>query len=128
MNLRKKLSPKLLWLFVPLLLAVGHVQAQEKEMLSDMWVMQPKDGMEQAFAKSFADHIAHRKTLGDPRVWQVYTPVLGDELNSYLIRSCCFEWKDMDSYDKWVMEKDPMKDWNSNVDDKVAHYSRRFSS
>lgn len=127
MNLRKILNKKLLWLFVPMLLGASQVQAQEKEMLADMWVMQPKAGMGKDFNKALADHMAHRKSLGDPRVWQVYRPVLGNELNSYIIRSCCFEWKDLDSYDKWVMDKDPMTHWNSKVDDKVAHYGHYMS-
>jgi hypothetical protein len=127
MNIRNMLCQILLWLFIPLLLSANTVQAQEKEMLAEMWVMQPKAGMEKAFAKALADHVAHRQTLGDPRSWQVYTPVLGDNLNEYVIRSCCFEWKDLDAYEKWTMEKDPLKHWNNNADDKVANYGHYFA-
>ncbi|MDX1676456.1 hypothetical protein [Arsukibacterium sp.] len=122
MNIRNMLCQITVWFLVSLLLSTGNVQAQEKEMLAEMWQMTPKAGMNQAFENNFKAHIEHRQKLGDPRQWHVYTPVLGDELNKYLIRSCCFEWKEMDSYQQWVKEKDPMTHWNKNVDDKVAHY------
>jgi hypothetical protein len=128
MNIRNILYPPQLWLLVPLLLGVNAAQAQEKEMLAEAWVMQPKAGMEQAFEKSFKEHIDHRQKLGDPRVWHVYTPVLGDKLNQYLVRSCCFEWKDMDSYQQWAIDKDAMKHWNNNVDGKVHHYAHYMST
>ena len=113
---------------LPLLLAAACLHAQEKEMLAEMWMMEPKAGMDQAFTKSFKEHIDHRMKLGDPRVWQVYTPVLGDKLNQYLVRSCCFEWKDMDSYQQWSQDKKPMQHWNKHVDDKVANYGHYLST
>lgn len=128
MNLHHLLRQNLLWLFIPFLLAGMNLQAQEKEMLAEMWLMQPKAGMNAAFEKSFKEHIDHRQKLGDPRSWQVYQPVLGDKLNEYLIRSCCFEWKDMDSYQQWSMEKKPLEHWNKNVDEKVAHYGHYMAT
>jgi hypothetical protein len=128
MHIRNMLGQKRLWLFLPLLLGAFTLQAQEKELLAEMWQMEPKAGMDQAFEKSFKEHIDHRQKLGDPRSWQVYMPVLGNKLNQYLIRSCCFEWKDMDSYQQWTKDKDPMTHWNKNVDGKVSHYGHYMST
>lgn len=128
MNIWKILCQKHLWLLLPLLLITTKLQAQEKEMLAEMWLMEPKAGMSQAFEKGLKEHIEHRQKLGDPRSWQVYTPVLGDKLNQYLVRSCCFEWKDMDSYQQWTQDKKPLQHWNKHVDDKVAHYGHYLST
>jgi hypothetical protein len=69
--------------------------------LAEMWMVTPKAGHGAEFTKAMAEHMAFRSEHGDPREWEVYTPVLGEDLNRYAIRFCCFSWADQDKYDAW---------------------------
>ena len=69
--------------------------------LAEMWMVTPKAGHGSEFYKALAEHMAFRSEHGDPREWQAYTPLLGDELNRVAIRSCCFSWADQDAYQAW---------------------------
>jgi len=73
-------------------------------------------------AQAIKVHAAFRKSKGDPRVWKVYTPVLGDNLNMFVIRSCCFEWAGLDSYEKWGRKSQVSQHWNKTADQFVAKY------
>jgi len=69
--------------------------------LAEMWLVTPKAGQAAEFREALAEHMAFRSEHGDPRTWEVYTPMLGDDLSRYGIRYCCFEWADQDSYEAW---------------------------
>jgi len=69
--------------------------------LADIWYVTSKEGHGAELRKALGEHMAFRSEHGDPRAWQVYTPVLGDELNRFAIRFCCFNWADEDSYREW---------------------------
>jgi len=69
--------------------------------LAEMWLITPKQGQELEFRKALAEHMKFRSEHSDPRAWQTYTPMLGDNLNQFAIRFCCFNWADQDSYEAW---------------------------
>ncbi len=118
----RKYGSGLAGLLAALIFVVMPAQAQDKVLLAEMWMAEVKPGTHADFEKKFKDHINERVKLEDPRAWHVYTPVLGEHLNRYLIRYCCFEWKDADSYEQWGMEKHPNKHWNKHVDKYVQRY------
>ena len=66
----------------------------------------PKADQAEAFEAALKAHMAKRVEMGDARSWQVYQAVTGDEMNNYVIRSCCHSWADKDSYQAWVAESD----------------------
>lgn len=72
--------------------------------LAEMWLVTPKASQAAEFRKALVEHMAFRSEHEDPRNWEVYTPMLGDDLGRYGIRYCCFEWADQDSYDAWQDE------------------------
>ncbi len=94
--------------------------------LADAWVMRPKAGQESDFEKKFKEHITFRKSKGDVRNWTVWTPVTGDDLNRYIVRSCCHEWKDQDAYREWTMKNGLLEHWNANVAPHVEAYEHHF--
>lgn len=53
------------------------------------------------FQEELKEHMAYRAEMGDPRTWQTYTPILGEDLNQFIVRACCFNWADEDAYEGW---------------------------
>jgi hypothetical protein len=77
--------------------------------LAELWVFTPKQGQSAEFLKALADHKNYRAERGEPRAWQVYTPMLGDDLNRVVVRFCCFKWADQDKYEAWSNETGNIK-------------------
>ena len=69
--------------------------------LADVWLITAKAGQGSELYEAIEKHMAFRAEHGDPRAWQVYSPMLGDELNRVAIRFCCFSWADQDAYSEW---------------------------
>lgn len=96
------------------------------QVISDSWTMVPKAGQHKEFEEAVKKHMAYRKEKGDPRHWDVYVPVLGDDLNRYIVRSCCQPWDEQDTYRQWSMEN-LGNHFNETVDPYVEKYIHNFS-
>lgn len=107
---------------VCLLPATAAADSHEQPDLAELWVVVVKDGMDEKFTDAFKKHLKVRAKAKDPRAWQVYTPVIGDDLNHYGIRYCCFTYADMDEYQAWTRDAKTVEDWNANVDPYVESY------
>lgn len=53
-------------------------------------------------------------------------PVTGSDLNRYIVRSCCAEWSEQDTYRKWT-EENLGNHFSETVGPHVQSYSRNFS-
>ncbi len=121
-----KIYPALAFVFVlavPLGLS-AKVMAEEAKYYSS-WVLTPKPDGSAALEKAIKGHLGYRKSKGEPRNWRVYTPVVGEHLDHYVIRACCYSLQELDAYDAWVREHKPMQQWQQeygNVTSKVSHY------
>ncbi len=69
--------------------------------LAEMWTLSPKADHGSELWKALGEHLAFRAEHGDPRAWQGYTPLLGDDLSRLGARYCCFNWADVDAYREW---------------------------
>ena len=110
-----------------ILLAPVFATAQETPPpLAEMWVLTPKPEQGDELRAALKEHMAFRAEHGDPRAWQAYTPVLGDELSRVAVRYCCFHWADADSYRQWSLgAKEIGEHFDANVAPHVAgaaHY------
>jgi hypothetical protein len=86
--------------------APAAVVAQEAPPpLAEMWLITPKAGHSKEFFSGLKAHVAFRSEHGDPRAWQTYTPLLGEQLNGIAVRYCCFAWADADAYRQWEAGK-----------------------
>lgn len=104
------------------------VSANEKPAnLADSWSVVPKSGMQDKFETALKKHLAFRSEKGDTRSWQVYTPIVGDDLNRYVIRFCCTKWNQVDAYVKWSLDNKVNDHWNKYVDKYVASYQHYYS-
>lgn len=107
---------------------IAQADKHKPPALAESWVVAVKDGMHQEFEKAFAAHLKVRKKAGDPRAWQVYSPHTGESLNYYVIRYCCFNWPDRDSYIQWGKKHKISEHWDKTVDPYVASYGHEYSS
>jgi len=92
---------RLCFAFALVLLAPGAAAQDLPPKLAELWVLEIEPGQGEAFRAGVKAHVAFRQELGDPRPWQAYVPLLGDNLNRFVVRHCCFEWADADTYRQW---------------------------
>ncbi|KAA3644441.1 MAG: hypothetical protein DWP95_04445 [Proteobacteria bacterium] len=112
-----------------LLLIPGWCVAEEEKeatIIADSWVMVPKAGHEDQFEAAIKEHMAMRAEKGDSRQWHTYVPITGDNLNHYVVRSCCAEWAEQDSYREWSRQN-TIEHFNDTVHPHVQSYSHNFS-
>jgi len=113
-----------------ILLAPALVTAAEPPPpLAEMWVLTIKPGHGEEFRAALKEHMAFRAEHGDPRAWQAYTPVLGDEMNRVAVRYCCVNWADVDSYREWSMNATEVGEhFDSTVGAHVAGAAHYFET
>ena len=104
-----------LTLLSPLSFADDHT----KEVLSETWSMTPKEGMAGDMQDGMTKHGKFRDTLKETREWRMYTPVLGNRLDTLAVRSFGFGWEDLDKFREWSAKNDSQKNFNENVDGNV---------
>ncbi|NNF67995.1 MAG: hypothetical protein HKM98_10855 [Gammaproteobacteria bacterium] len=111
------------WVFLALWVT-GPVIADDHKApdMVDSWVMVVKDGHTENFEKALKEHLKYRAKKGDTRVWKTYEPIIGDDLNHYVIRHCCSTYAAMDDYRNWTQKSKTGDHWNDNVDEHVAEY------
>lgn len=114
-------------LFAVAIVLAAPVFADSHENVADSWRVVVKDGHDQEFEEAYKAHLKHRKRKGDTRAWKTYAPILGDDLNHYVIRYCCVSYAEMDGYRAWSVDKKMNDHWNDNVDPHVESYRHYFS-
>ncbi|MBY5991393.1 hypothetical protein [Ferrimonas balearica] len=109
------------------LLPLTLFAADKPDNLAEMWIITPKAGEAAKFEEALKRHVAFRKEKGDTRQWMVYVPTLGDKLNRYMIRSCCTNWAEVDTYVKWQNDQQTGNHWRTNVGQLVEAVAHNFS-
>ena len=126
---KKKISFVAGTVFLGMLLAIPSAMAEQKspEVLAESWVMVPKQGKAEGLEKALKKHSAHRAKLKDPRSWNLYSQVLGDQLDVVIARSFGFTWSDMDTYQDWSNEKNPTKHFDKHVQPNIKNIGHYMS-
>ncbi len=107
--------------------ALSFAEEKKPTLLADVWSITPNYGQESEFYSALKEHIKFRKEKKDPREWNIYNQVVGNDLNTYVIRACCFEWEAQDSYIEWGQKEGVNQHFNSTVGQYVAHASHNLS-
>lgn len=94
----------------------------DRPALSDVWLIMPKQGMQQEFEAAVIQHMAFRTDAGETRNWEAYSVALGSNPLLYQWRTGGLEWADMDAYVIEDQEKGLGENWFANVDQYVDHY------
>ncbi len=95
MTKKPPLVPSVLFLFA-LALIPGQAQCQ---LVSEMWQITPKAGMEAGFQEAFKAHMEFRVAQGEPWVWQTWEVVVGEDVGDFLVVSWDHAWADFDAYE-----------------------------
>jgi len=114
--------PLLMILFAWISLPANAEQKNAIKNIANVWIFIPKQGHVNDFTEAFKKHITFRKSMHDPRSWQVYTPNMGENMNTYIVRYCCDSWANLDDYEQWSTESKASQHWQKNV----AKYVDRF--
>jgi len=82
-------------------LAALAAEAPAPGPLVSTWVIWPKAGEQAAFEAGLKAHAAWRKSAGEGWHWNIYTPVVGKDLDCYVIRAEGLHWADLDKETAW---------------------------
>ncbi len=123
-------TKRIVALVAPLLLVFSAPALGDKHEappdIADTWFVEVKGGMDDKFTEALKAHMEYRLKKGDARKYRTYLPVIGDDLNHYVIRYCCTSYEDMDAYTEWGKKAKVGDHWNDNVDQYVASYQHRL--
>jgi hypothetical protein len=116
-------------LILPTLGAAQTTAAPAPGPLADSWMIWPKAGHRTEFEAALKETLAWRRQAGDPFEWQVYTPVVGEDLGHVVVRSGGHHWQDFDVRAAWA-EKAASADHFRRVlsphVDRMEHYVVRL--
>ncbi len=89
----------------------------------ESWVIDIKPSDKTAFELALTTNLTERKQNNEARDWWVYTPMTGEYLNRYVIRSCCHTWSSFDQHRQWSAEHFPQQQWDKLLQQFASHYS-----
>jgi len=118
--------------FVALLLAAAWAPALAEEAspgeISTAWVFWVAPGHQAQFEAATKEHAAWRKSAGEGFHWTVYQPVVGKDLDHYVIRSRGHHWADLDTQAEWQMSSHAVEKYMEQMGPhvtRVEHYLGR---
>ncbi|HEY8587086.1 MAG TPA: hypothetical protein VIL60_10240 [Rhodanobacter sp.] len=99
--------------------AAGHIATS--------WIIWVKDGQSRQFEDAIKAYAAWRKNAGESFKWSIYEPVVGSDLNHYVIRSGMHQWKDFDANAAWSSQKQAGAEFDKQVGPFVKRVEHYFS-
>jgi hypothetical protein len=69
--------------------------------VASVWVLWPHRGHGADLEAAMKQFVAWRREQGEPTRWQVWVPVVGTDLNHYVVRSGDHAWSDHDTLSEW---------------------------
>lgn len=119
---RKTFGASLLTALLLLVPLTSWSQEDDRNTLSDVWLIVPKQGMARQFEEAVKSHMAFRRDAGDSRTWTAYQSTIGTNPMLYQWRSDGIDWADQDAYVEADAENGYGAHWSANVDQYVDHY------
>lgn len=97
----------------------------EADTIATTWIMWVKQGQSQQFENALKAHAAWRKQAGEKFTWQIYQPVVGSDLDHYVVRSENHHWKDLDTNAAWEQQQNAGEQFEKQVGpyvQRMEHY------
>lgn len=107
----------------------GLVPAQEQEapgQIATTWIVWTRPGQAAEFEAAIKTHAVWRKQAGDPMRWRIYSPVAGDDLDHYVIRSGGHQWADFDVEEAWAIKAEAGKTYQQHAGAHTARAAHHF--
>lgn len=101
--------------------------AEDKAILMDSWIIDLQPDQHAAFSTALKSHLEDRAKQNEPRDWWVYTPVTGENMNRYIVRSCCHTWSSFDQHKQWRAQHSLDPSWQTLLAQHTSNYSHRIS-
>lgn len=105
-----------------MLIPLSLFAQDDRAPLSNVWLVQPKQGMATQFESAVKSHMAWRKDAGETRNWETYSAAVGRNPSLYQFRTGGMQWADMDALVAEDQQKAFSTNWMDNVDQYVDHY------
>ncbi|WNC73923.1 hypothetical protein RGQ13_08015 [Thalassotalea psychrophila] len=124
----KKIHLSLSFIWILCLLSFGLKAAEENTTpLTDVWVITIDNVNKKAFEQALKAHMQYRVDKGEKLNWDVYTQVIGDQLNTYALRGCCTNWDKISDHNDWSKAAKTSKHWHENVVKYIKHREHFYS-
>ncbi|KGI78203.1 hypothetical protein [Oleiagrimonas soli] len=96
--------------------------------ITSEWVLWSKRGDAPALEAAIKQHAAWRKAQGENTRWDVYQPIVGPDLEHYVIRSGEHAWADYDTNREWSMTHQAGPRYMQDVAPHVRHAEHYFAA
>lgn len=110
--------------------AIAAQEATPKQAPGDIasiWFIWVKNGQSQQFEHAIKAYAAWRKSAGEAFNWQIYQPVVGADMDHYVIRSGSHHWADMDTNAAWGRQQQAGPKFEKDVGPYVQRYEHYFT-
>jgi hypothetical protein len=96
--------------------------------IATVWMFWVEPEHQAAFEAGLKAHAAWRKSAGEGVEWHIYQPVVGSDLDYYIVRSGGHHWKDLDAIEEWQVATGAVAKYMEQVGahvDRSEHYLAR---
>jgi hypothetical protein len=99
----------------------GAEEAMAPGPIASTWILWPKAGEAAALEAGIKAHAAWRKGAGEEWKWEIFEPVVGEDLTHYVVRSEGHQWADLDANETWGEAKGVFAKYMEQVGAHVGH-------
>lgn len=105
----------------------ADAKAPPRGNVAELWMVWVTPGHEAQFEAAHKAHIAWRKQSGEAFAWQIFQPIVGNDLTYFVYRTDGHEWADVDKNRAWESKTKASEEYLKNVGPHVARYEHYFS-
>ncbi|MDN3652901.1 hypothetical protein QWY77_09005 [Thalassotalea ponticola] len=95
--------------------------------LTDVFVIEINEVNRVEFESALKEHLQYRLKKGEKNTWHIYTPVVGDKLNVYMMSSCCTNWDQLSDHKAWAKQAGTVEHWREKVLPFIVNTSHYYS-
>lgn len=108
-------------------LAASQASKDKKDHdVTNVWMLWIKHGQLHKFETALKQYAAWRKSQNDPFSWHAYEPIVGSDLDYYVVRSGGHTWSDIQAEHDWG-QAHRGEDGGSHIGDFVSHESHYYT-